>query len=331
VVLRHATTQASAGERYQLGAITGGLIGETFSEHAAGILDRGVQFGATAYFLTFRAEHERQAHLFSERIMRRSGYDPHALTTIMQVISLEVLRGGPRWIRSHPTSIGGGEGGYDQVLGSARATLQVAVEPRSPTLAVVQARLRTWPSGRNNREAPHGRQALLSGIGHGVLAPSPSGNSQPAAAGDLLRVNVPLNWRRLPMGNTVVFSPDGAYLSSPDTPLAATHGLQIGVARSLTGDPRGDLQTLLTTFGRGNGYFTWTPAFRQVTLGGRPGVTTTASNVSPVTGQFEYVSVSAAHLRDGSLLYVVGVAPEDEAGVYRNAFTRVLKSIEILE
>ena len=103
------------------------------------------------------------------------------------------------------------------------------------------------------------------------------------------------------------------------------------MARSLTSDPRGDLQTLLTAFGRGNGYFTWTPAFQQVTLGGRPGVTTTASNVSPVTGQFEYVSVSAVHLRDGSLLYVVGVAPQDEAGVYRNAFTRVLESVEILE
>ena len=30
VALRHGTTQVSEGERYQLGAITGRLIGETF-------------------------------------------------------------------------------------------------------------------------------------------------------------------------------------------------------------------------------------------------------------------------------------------------------------
>lgn len=32
----------------------------------------------------------------------------------------------------------------------------------------------------------------------------------------------------------------------------------------------------------------------------------------------------------GSLMYVVGLAPLDEAGVYRNAFSRVLESIQII-
>jgi len=75
----------------------------------------------------------------------------------------------------------------------------------------------------------------------------------------------------------------------------------------------------------------WTPAVQQVTIGGRLGLTTTVSHVSPVTRDFETVSVSAVHLEDGSLLYVIGVAPQDEAGIYRSAFNRVLRSIQLID
>ncbi len=330
VALRHATAQAMAGERYQLGAITGRLIGETFSDHAAGIFDRGMQFPATAYFLTYHAEHERQANLLTERIMARRGYDPYALTTMMQTIALEVLRGGARWMWRHPAPTGGGEAGYGQAPGGEPEIAGLAPPvPQSPALALIQLQVRAWPPGRQNAEAPHARPAPLGSLGRGVLVPS--GESRSVPAGDLLRLSVPADWRRLSAGNTVVFAPEGAYLSSPDAPLAVTHGMQVGVSRSHTGDLQGDAQTLLASVGRGNAYFAWAPAFRKVTIAGRPGVATTASNVSPVTGEFEHVSVSAVHLPDGSLLWVVGVAPHHEDGVYTNAFTRVLASIQILD
>lgn len=324
LVLRHATAQAAAGERYQLGPISGRLIGETFSEHAAGVLDRGMQFPAATYFLAYHPEFERQASRLAAHIMARSGYDPLMPAVMVQRITFEAGRGGVRWARRHP-----GSEDVQALAGEFAPGDTSPAATESPAFAALQEKLRASPSGRHIGQAPHVRPTPLDEIGHSV--PVPSGESRGAAAGDRLRLTVPVNWRRLPAGNTVVFAPEGAYLSSPDQPLAATHGLQIGVARSLTGTLTGDVQSLLSAFGRGNAYFTWTPAFQHVRLGGRDGLTTTASNASPVTGEFERVSVWAAHLADGGFLYVVGVAPQYEAGVYTNAFARVLGSMRIAD
>jgi hypothetical protein len=53
------------------------------------------------------------------------------------------------------------------------------------------------------------------------------------------------------------------------------------------------------------------------------------SNTSEVTGQRERIALSTTQLRDGSLLYVVGVAPQSEAGTYDATFQRVRRSLQI--
>ena len=150
-------------------------------------------------------------------------------------------------------------------------------------------------------------------------------------AGDMLRVHVPANWRRLMASNTVIFAPDRAFVESPAGPSSFTHGVQVGIARSTTGYLEDDTRALLQSFMRENPALRWAPAYQSTTIGGQIGVTTALSNVSAVTGRFEYISVSTAHLPDGSLLYVIGIAPEDEAGTYRRAFERVLASIQIVD
>jgi hypothetical protein len=55
------------------------------------------------------------------------------------------------------------------------------------------------------------------------------------------------------------------------------------------------------------------------------------SNVSEVTGQREYIALTTTQLRDGSLLYVIGVAPEREANTYENTFRRVRENLQIAD
>lgn len=175
---------------------------------------------------------------------------------------------------------------------------------------------------------PHCWVALALGtLGYSVLVPS--GESRSVTAGDVLQLNIPANWRRLPGGNAVTFAPDGAFLRVLEGPIAFTHGLQVAVARSITGRLTSDVQVLLANFAQGNRNVTWTPAYQHVRLAGREGVTTTLNSVSAVTGDFKNVVVWAAHLSDGSFLYVVGISPQEEAGTYRKAFTRVVESLQI--
>lgn len=70
---------------------------------------------------------------------------------------------------------------------------------------------------------------------------------------------------------------------------------------------------------------------RRETIGGRQGLTTPLSNVSQVTGEREYVTLSTTLLRDGSLLNIIGVAPQSEAKTYENTFRRVRQSLRIAD
>jgi hypothetical protein len=63
-------------------------------------------------------------------------------------------------------------------------------------------------------------------------------------------------------------------------------------------------------------------------IGGRQGLTTTLSNVSEVTGETEAVNLSTVQLQDGSLLFMIGVAPQGEARVYLDTFGRVRRSVQ---
>ena len=53
------------------------------------------------------------------------------------------------------------------------------------------------------------------------------------------------------------------------------------------------------------------------------------SNVSEVTGQRESVSLTTTQLSDGRLVYFIGVAPQNEASAYEDAFRRVRQSVEL--
>ena len=64
-------------------------------------------------------------------------------------------------------------------------------------------------------------------------------------------------------------------------------------------------------------------------MGGRTCLTTVLSNTSDVNGRPELVSVSTTQLRNGSMLFLIGVAPEDEADEYEAAFRRVRQGLQI--
>ena len=55
------------------------------------------------------------------------------------------------------------------------------------------------------------------------------------------------------------------------------------------------------------------------------------SNVSEVTGQREYITLSTTQLRDGSLLYLIGVAPQSEASTYESTFRSVRQGLQIAD
>ena len=213
-----------------------------------------------------------------------------------------------------------------------RESVQVDItrSPRVPDrLALIHVIVATIPAARESQSAGARLDTRRGTIGQHV--PTPAGDTRSVTAGDLLQLAVPANWSRLPAGNTVIFAPEGAFLRTREGPSTVTHGIQIGIARSLGDDLERDIRALLGALARNNPGATWVPAYQNVMVAGRRGITTTVSNVSPVTGEFERVSVWAGHLPGGGLLYAIGIAPQDESGTYGGTFNQVLQSLQFIE
>jgi hypothetical protein len=85
------------------------------------------------------------------------------------------------------------------------------------------------------------------------------------------------------------------------------------------------------SFARSNPQLRRQGGYQRTNIGGRTGLTTTLTNVSEVTGQSEAVNLSTVPLRDGSVLFIVGVAPADQARAYLNTFGRVRQSLQIAD
>ena len=266
------------------------------------------------------------------QILVRAGYDPRPAEEMFRTIARAGIdRGGRAWIESHPDPTDRNQDvGAVADVGRTADRVPGASSTSPGRFDSIRAQLRLMTPARTAEEA-----ARASRLAEGPVGPTgvvvPSGESRRVSVGNVLQMSVPANWRRLSGGRAVVFAPSGARFEAQEGLTAFTHGVQVGVVRSPTKDLPRDMQALLQRFGQTNRRLQWAPVYQRASLGGRRGMLTVASNVSAVTEEFEYVSVAAAHLRDGSLLYVIGLAPQLEAGTYRGVFTRVRESIQLVE
>ena len=90
-------------------------------------------------------------------------------------------------------------------------------------------------------------------------------------------------------------------------------------------------EQLLQSFAQNNPNLRRQGGYSRTSIGGRQGITTTLSNVSDVTGETEAVNVSTVQLRDGGLLFLIGVAPADESRTYLTTFGRVRQSVQLAD
>lgn len=314
VVLRHATAQLSAGEPYQIGAITGRQVGLSAAAPMPGILERGANFSIASYFFRFAPAPESDADALGIKLAQAAGYDPNGLVEMVGALKgAGAAYGGLDWLGRHPKPRSGEPAGVSP--SSAFASIQARVRAIPPPARSIG---NTSPS-----ETPVGTA--------GSHVPPPEGESRSVTAGDNLLLSVPANWRRLLSGNTVIFAPEGAFVALRDGPAAITHGIQVGIARSTSEGVEGNTPALFTALARNNARLTWTPAMSSLRVAGRDALTTTMNHVSPVTGEFEAVTMTALRLSDDSFLYFLSVAPQIDAGTYRRAFDRVVQSLQILD
>jgi hypothetical protein len=330
VALRHGTAQATKATPYEIGTIAGAVLGAIIGGRTGSVIAQGTQFGLGTAFLRFSREYERQADILGTHIMARAGYDPRDMANVFKTIERESGPGGPQWLSDHPNP---GDR-YSYINQEARA-LHVEERPHDTrAFQDVQAHLRTLPPAPSAEQAARGAGRNTGpGTGTAGRRPTPNRVARPDrrfasyTEGNLFRVSVPGNWREIPGNNEVTFAPEGAY-GDVNGQNVFTHGTQMGVARNETHDLETATDELIQSLGQGNPQLRRASNSSRGSLGGRQALRTSLTNVSEVTGNEERIELYTAVMRDGTLFYVIGVAPQAEYGDYSSVFSKVVRSIQ---
>ena len=162
-----------------------------------------------------------------------------------------------------------------------------------------------------------------------VYVPPPSMQYRSSQPLGFMRLSLPSNWSEVSGGDTgATYAPEGGYIQSQDGS-AFTHGFQIGVTARGSGNLQRDTDALVAAFAKSNAQLRVSGSYTRDRISGRNALRTTLSNISEVTGQRETVSLTTTQLRDGRLVFFIGVAPQNEASAYEDAFRRVRQSVEL--
>jgi beta-barrel assembly-enhancing protease len=332
VALRHGTAQATKGQKFEIGAVAGQILGAIVGGAAGSAISQGSQLGLGTYFLKYGREYERQADLMGAQIMARAGYDPREMANMFKTLEAKGGRSGPEWLSSHPNP-----GNRSEAIVKEASMLRVEGNGDSGQFQSIQSRLAGMSPAYTAEQIAKGK-ATSGGrpVGTGsprVVDVEPPANSyrtyQPSS---FLRISVPANWNAVAASaGSVTYAPDGGFVEGDNGGSAFTHGVQVGVVQGGGGNLQQDTQQLLQILTRANPNLRAAGKPKREAIGGREGITTPLSNVSPVTGEREYVALSTTQLRDGSLLNIIGVAPESEAKTYEKTFRHVRQSLQIAD
>lgn len=333
VALRHGTAQATKATKYEIGTIAGAVIGAIVGGQAGNVIAQGTQFGLGTAFLRFSREFERQADIEGSQIMARAGYDPRDMANMFKTIEKQGGPGGPQWLSDHPNP---GDR-YADILKEAESLHVENAARDTGAFQSVQARLRQMSPAPSTEDATRNAGRTTGGSPTGTAGAGritgnverPSSRYTSYTEGNLFRVSVPSNWRELAGNNSVTFSPDGGY-GAANQQSVFTHGVELGLTRNETHDLQTATDELVQSLTQSNPRMGRNSGYDRGTIGGRQGLRTVLSNQNEVTSRPERVALYTTLLDDGTLFYLIGVAPDNEFNNYDQVFNRVAGSLQFV-
>ena len=330
VALRHGTAGATKQTPYAIGQVAGAILGAIVGGTKGEIISQGTQFGIGSLFLRFPREYEKQADLKGSQIMARAGYHPREMASMFQTIEKQGGSGGPQWLSDHPNP-----GNRYAYITKEAESLQVQNPRETGRFQNVQARLKQMSPAPTTEQVARnaGKREPAGTSGRPDARPTPGNVPRPSSSytayneGNAFRVSVPSNWRELPSNNSVTFAPEGAY-GTINQQSVFTHGTEAGLARNETHDLQTATDELIQSLAKSNPRLSRPSGYSRVSLGNQAGLATSLSNVSDVTGAEERINVYTTLMRDGTLFYLIGVAPANEYSQYEPVFRRVAGSVQ---
>ncbi len=319
VELRHSTSEAS---KQQAASIPLGILGALMGNGMAGQLARaGTQFAAQAYFLHYSRGMESQADALGAQVMDKSGYNPVYMAQFFDKLKRQGGQGSIQFLSDHPDP----------------GNREAAIEREIPTLGSHP------PYVNDSREFHVVRQRLCGAAGSGPGAAAGQRLSGSQYASPSARV---AGWQSVAFQNLQLAYPRGWSLRGQRTSeLALTPGNGISNAGGQPTIVRGVIVSsyqpphaanvdqatadLIAQLRQAN------PELREsyerhqsVTVDGVTGDAAILTNRN-AENQPEVDRLVSFPRNDGSILYLIFIAPQTEFGGYEGVFNHMLYSLRV--
>jgi beta-barrel assembly-enhancing protease len=318
VVMRHGTNQVSKAYLAQAPlAILGGVLGS--NSMGSVLAQLGLGFGLNSLFLRYSRDAENQADLIGTQILHDSGYDPKALVEFFEKIQAESKGRAVQFFSDHPNPENRISNVQHEIerLGGPPAN----AKRDSPEFHAVKDRLAGLPA------PPKSGAPTTNNRPSGNGTPPPPSGRMVSYSGPGFELRYPDNWHQYGQGSAITFAPDGGITNN-----GLTYGMMVssfepdyhGQGR-ITLDQATD--QLISDLQRSNPNMRVTRTHERVTVGGQPAYLTEASNQSPAGGrETDWIVTTVAP--DGTVYYLVGVAPQNAFNSYRRTFEDLFDSVK---
>ncbi len=322
VVQRHGTRAASKQMAAQLPlAILGGVMGQGALSQMA---QMGLSFGVGSYFLKNSRKSESEADLLGTDIMYDTGFNPRAMADFFAKIQEEGGARGPQFFSDHPDP-----GNRAQAVANEVATLPRKRSYRSESAEFRDIKQRVAGMQPLTAQQIAARQTPAMNGSSGSVAPS--GSLRNFSHRDFV-ISYPENWQVYGDQNSAVTIAPQSGVSQN----AVAYGVMINTYQPEDANVSLDQAThdLLASLRQSNPDLREIGHDENIRVNGMAGKSVDLIGASPLRDQSGRPSqerdwLVAVMRPDGSLLYMVSIAPDKDFGALRPTFEQMLKSLQL--
>jgi hypothetical protein len=324
VYMRHSTRQASKAQFAEIpAAILGGVLGQG----TAGQLARlGLEVGLGSVFLKYSRDAEREADYVGAKLMYEAGYDPRAMAQFFEKLASEDRAGGPQFLSDHPNP------------GNRADAVMQAISQLPPKKFQTNSPLFTEAKAAAAKMKPYtGQQIAQMAAQKQSQQQVNSGSIQPSGSfqqlsNDIFQMAYPSNWKAYsdPKAPVVTIAPPGGMSSA-----AIAYGTVVGLYQP---PQRLSLQQsaehVFESLRQSNPQLQPASQLQPAEVSGLNAVAVQLRGPSPLTssdGQpiAERDMLVAVQRPDGSVLWLLFIAPEQDFNKLSATFQQMLQSLRV--
>jgi hypothetical protein len=325
VVQRHGTRAASKQMAAQLPlAILGGVMGQGALSQMA---QMGLGFGIGSYFLKNSRTAESEADLLGTDIMYDSGFNPRAMADFFAKLQAEGGARGPQFLSDHPDP-----GNRAQAVAKEVATLPRKTSYRSDSTEFRDIKQRvTGMRPLTAQQIAERQQQQTPAMSAASGGARPSASLRSFSHRDFA-ISYPEDWQVFGDQNSAVtIAPQSGVLQN-----AVAYGMMINSYQPEDANASLDQATheLLATLRQSNPDLRALGHDENIRVNGIAGKSVDLVGNSPLRDQSGRASqerdwLVALMRKDGTLLYVVSIAPDKDFEALRPTFEQMLKSLKL--